>query len=334
VSASAAPPLVDRYGRVVRDLRVSVTDRCNFRCSYCMPPEGLPWLAPPKLLSFEEITRVVGLLVQCGVQSVKLTGGEPLLRGDLPRLVAMLRETAPTLDMSLTTNGFLLERHARALADAGLDRVSVSCDSLVAHRFEKLTLRDGLARVRAGLMAAAACDLRPIKINTVVIRGENEDEAVDFATLARETGYEVRFIEYMPLDAHGRWQSEHVVPGEELLASIESTYPLVARPGRGAEPATVFDFADGAPGGVGVISSVSAPFCESCDRLRLTADGQLRACLFSIEETDLRETMRSGGSDEDLLTLVRTCVAGKWAGHKINDPDFARPARSMSMIGG
>ena len=287
-----------------------------------------------ELLTFEEITRVTSILMDNGIRSVKLTGGEPLVRRELAVLVAQLRALSPTLDMSLTTNGYLLAQHASALAHAGLDRVTVSCDSLLAHRFEEMTLRDALVDVMAGLDAAAAAGLRPIKINTVVIRGHNDDEAVAFAELARRTGYEIRFIEYMPLDAQQEWDPAAVVPANEIVAAIDAVYPLVAAGGDEPQPATSYRFADGAPGSIGIIPSVSAPFCDSCDRLRLTSDGQLQACLFALEETDLKTPMRSGASDDDIAGLARDCVAAKWSGHRIGRPDFVRPARSMSMIGG
>ena len=333
-SASATrPPLVDSFGRAATDLRVSVTDRCNFRCRYCMPPEGLEWMARDELLTFEEMTRVVRILVSSGVRSLKVTGGEPLVRHEVPTLIGMLRSISAGLDISLTTNGYLLADHAEALARAGLDRVTVSCDSLIKHRFAEMTLRDALDRVMLGLEAAAAHGLGPIKINTVMIRGHNDDEAVAFARLARSTGYEIRFIEYMPLDAQGAWDETKVVPGAEVLATIDRMFPLVGD-GESSEPATTYRFADGAPGKVGMIASVTAPFCDSCDRLRLTADGQLRACLFSLDETDLRGPLRTGASDEELAELARACVASKWAGHRIGKADFVAPTRSMSMIGG
>jgi len=327
------PPLVDAFGRVAADLRVSVTDRCNFRCRYCMPAEGLDWMSRDELLTFEEMTRVVTVLVESGVRSLKVTGGEPLVRRDVPKLVAMLRAIDDDLDISLTTNGYLLAEHAEALAAAGLDRVTVSCDSLIKHRFAEMTLRDALDEVMAGLLAAAAHDLGPIKINTVLIRGHNDDEPAAFAHLARASDYEVRFIEYMPLDAQHAWDAADVVPGAEVIDAIGALYPLMAEQSAG-EPATTYRFADGAPGKVGIIPSVTAPFCDSCDRLRLTADGHLRACLFALDETDLRGPLRAGASDDDIAELARACVAAKWAGHRIGQPGFIQPERSMSMIGG
>jgi GTP 3',8-cyclase len=331
---TARPPLLDSFGRTATDLRISVTDRCNFRCRYCMPPEGLPWLPRSEILSFEEITRVAGILIESGVRSIKITGGEPLVRRDVPRLVRMIRGLDADLDMSVTTNGFLLESMAEALAGAGLDRVTVSCDSLIKHRFAEMTLRDALEKVLAGLEAAARHGLTPIKINTVVIRNHNEDEVAAFAELARRTGYEVRFIEYMPLDAQDEWTVDGVVPGSEIIERIAAEFPLVPDTDLEPEPATPYRFADGAPGRVGVIPSVTDPFCDTCNRLRLTADGQLRACLFSLEETDLRGPVRAGASDDDIAQLARECVAAKWSGHRIGKVDFVKPARSMSMIGG
>lgn len=328
-----ASPLIDTFGRVVDDLRISVTDRCNFRCVYCMPEEGLEWLHKSKLLSFEEITRVAAVFVELGVRTIRLTGGEPTLRRELPVLVAMLADLHPELDLAMTTNGFLLDELARPLADAGLRRVNVSVDSLMRHRFHEITRRDALDRVMAGVRAAEAAGLGPIKLNCVVVRGANEDEVVDFARLARETGWEVRFIEFMPLDADRTWERSQVVSQEEIIGAIGSVFdlkPVV----RGPEPATVWRFADGAPGSVGVIPSVSAPFCGSCNRVRITADGQLRTCLFSIKETDLRALVRGGATDVEIAEGIRASVWMKEAGHRINEPDFVRPKRSMSMIGG
>jgi cyclic pyranopterin phosphate synthase len=326
--------LVDGFGRVATDLRISVTDRCNFRCRYCMPAEGLPWMSRAELLSFEEIDRLTRILVDLGVRSIKVTGGEPLVRRDVHLLVRMIRAIDPQLDISMTTNGFLLAKEAASLADAGLDRVTVSCDSLLKHRFADMTLRDALDEVMEGLIVASEKGLTPIKINTVVIRDKNEDEVVQFAELARSTGYDIRFIEYMPLDAQDEWTAAGVVPGAEIIERIAAAFPLVADTDEEPEPVTPFRFADGAPGRVGVIPSVTQPFCDSCNRLRLTADGQLRACLFSLEETDLRGPLRDGADDAELASLARECVAAKWAGHRIGRDDFVKPARSMSMIGG
>jgi cyclic pyranopterin phosphate synthase len=329
----AEGPLVDSFGRIADDLRVSVTDRCNFRCTYCMPAEGLAWLPKSEILTFEESTRLLGIFVGLGVRSIKVTGGEPTVRADLPTLVRMFREVGPQLDISITTNGVLLDRLAGPLADAGVDRATVSCDSLMRHRFAEMTRRDALDKVFAGLKAAEEAGLTPIKINTVVIGGTNDDELVEFARWSRETGYEVRFIEYMPLDAEHAWERAKVVPSARILETIAGTFPL-SPIGHANEPATSYGFADGAPGRIGVIASVTEPFCDTCNRLRLTAEGQVRACLFSLEETDLRGPMRDGASDEALAGLIRTTVWRKWSGHRINHADFVQPARSMSMIGG
>ena len=326
-------PLVDTFGRVADDLRISVTDRCNFRCTYCMPAEGLAWLPKDEILTFEELTKVLSLFVSLGVRSLKVTGGEPTVRADLPTLVRMFREVGPDLDISITTNGVLLDRLAAPLAEAGVDRATVSCDSLLRHRFEDMTRRDALEKVLAGLRAAEAAGLTPIKINCVVIGGTNDDEVVEFARWSRETGYEVRFIEYMPLDAEHAWERARVVPAARILDAIDASFPLVAD-GDTREPATTYGFADGAPGRIGVIASVTEPFCDTCNRLRVTAEGQLRNCLFALAETDLREPLRSGASDEELVALIRTGVWSKWSGHRIDHADFVQPARSMSMIGG
>ena len=326
-------PLVDTFGRVADDLRISVTDRCNFRCTYCMPAEGLAWLPKTEVLTFEELTRALGVFVGLGVRSLKITGGEPTVRADLPRLVEMFREAGPDLDISITTNGLLLDRLAAPLAAAGVDRATVSCDSLLRHRFAEMTRRDALDRVLEGLRAAEAAGLTPIKINTVVIGGTNDDEVVEFARWSRATGYEVRFIEYMPLDAQHEWERAKVVPGARILTAIDAAHPLVAE-GTTSEPATTYRFADGAPGTIGVIASVTEPFCDTCNRLRLTAEGMVRSCLFALEETDLRGPMREGASDDELAAIIRRTVWSKWSGHRVNHDDFVQPARSMSMIGG
>jgi cyclic pyranopterin phosphate synthase len=331
--APAEGPLVDTFGRVADDLRISVTDRCNFRCTYCMPAEGLAWLPKSEILTFEEIARLLRLFVRLGVRSVKVTGGEPTVRADLPDLVRMLREAAPAIDLSMTTNGVLLDRLAEPLARAGLDRATISLDSLLRHRFEEMTRRDALDRVLAGIAAAVDAGLTPVKINCVVIGGTNDDEVVEFARWSREHGHAVRFIEYMPLDAEHAWERAKVVPSSRILAAIDAVFPLVSE-GPDHEPATSYRFADGAPGGIGVIASVTEPFCESCNRLRITAEGEVRSCLFALEETDLRGPMRGGASDEELEALIRADVWGKWSGHRINHPDFVQPERSMSAIGG
>lgn len=325
-------PLVDRFGRVVDDLRVSVTDRCNFRCTYCMPAEGVPGQPRGALLTYAEIVRLVGILGRLGIRKVRLTGGEPLVRADVEVLVRMLGE-AGVDDLALTTNGYLLAEKAPALAAAGLRRVNVSVDSLLRHRFAEMTRRDALDRVLEGLRAAEAAGLTPVKVNCVVVRGTNDDEVVDFAAFARRTGYEVRFVEVMPLDADGEWTSDKVVAASEILAAVERAYPLKATE-RGADPAAGFRFADGSPGGIGVISSVTDPFCGSCNRIRLTADGHVRACLFALEETDLLAMLRGGACDDEIETAVRATVDSKWAGHSIGTSAFVRPRRTMSGIGG
>jgi cyclic pyranopterin phosphate synthase len=337
MDARSAPPandpLTDTFGRVADDLRISVTDRCNFRCTYCMPADGVAWLPKSEILTFEELTRLLALFVRLGVRSLKVTGGEPTVRADLPKLIRMFREAGPDLDISITTNGMLLDRLAGPLAEAGVDRATVSCDSLLRHRFAEMTRRDALERVLAGLRAAEEAGLKPIKINTVVIAGTNDDEVVEFAGWARETGYEVRFIEYMPLDADHAWERAKVVPAARILAAIDAIYPLETA-SHNAEPATTYRFADGGPGAIGVIASVTQPFCDTCNRLRLTAEGAFRTCLFALDETDLREPLRSGASDDELATMIRDAVWKKWSGHRINHPDFVQPERSMSMIGG
>ncbi len=324
-------PLVDGFGRVHRDLRISVTDRCNLRCTYCMPAEGLRWLPREDVLTFEEIERVARVLVERhGVASIRLTGGEPTVRAHLPVLVGML--AALPVDLSLTTNGATLRGIAPELVAAGLGRVNVSLDTLRADRFLALTRRDELDHVLEGIDAAVEAGLHPVKVNAVVIAGVNDDEVLDLARFGRERGVRVRFIEYMPLDADGTWRGDQVVPQAEILARIAAAFPLEPL-ARGSEPAGRYRYLDGG-GEVGVIPSVTEPFCERCDRLRLTADGQLRSCLFSLDDHDLRAVLRSGGSDEDLSDAVEACVAGKWAGHAINQVHFVRPRRSMSQIGG
>lgn len=326
--------LTDGFGRRVKDLRLSITDRCNFRCTYCMPEEGLRWLPREQLLSFEELTRVARLCVErWGIDSIRLTGGEPLVRAGVPELISML--VPLDVDLALTTNGIKLADSAGALAAAGLDRVNVSLDSLCAHTFEELTRRDELPRVLEGIDAAVSAGLHPVKVNTVVIRGVNDDEVVDLAAFGRERGVEVRFIEFMPLDAEGRWSRDAVVPAREIVDRIGGVFPLepVVGPGEADEPATRYRYLDGS-GHVGVIPSVTDPFCEQCDRMRVTAEGKLRACLFSLDEGDLRSVLRSGGGDDELAGVIEATVAGKQAGHRINHIDFIRPSRSMSQIGG
>ena len=333
LAAPTTGPLVDAFGRVADDLRISVTDRCNFRCTYCMPAEGLRWLPREELLTFEEMTRLLALFVRLGTKALKVTGGEPTIRADLPTLVRMFREVGPELDISITTNGMLLDTMAGPLAAAGIDRATVSCDSLLRHRFQEMTRRDALDRVLAGLRAAEEAGLTPIKINTVVIGGTNDDEVVDFARWARETGYEVRFIEYMPLDAQHAWERAKVVPGAAHPRGDRRRVPARTRRSR-RRAGDNLRVRRRRPGKIGVIASVTEPFCDTCNRLRMTAEGEFRNCLFALEETDLRGPMRAGASDDDLEQLIRQGVWAKWSGHRVNHADFVQPARSMSAIGG
>jgi len=325
-------PLIDGHGRRIGDLRLSVTDRCNFRCQYCMPAEGLPWLERSAVLSFEEIERVVALLAEMGIGSLRLTGGEPLVRRDFPRLAGML---APLVeDLSLTTNGYLLERDAAALVAAGINRFNVSIDSLQRDRFFDMTRRDALPQVLRGLEALAAHpEAHPIKVNAVALRGFTEEEVMPFARFAREHPYEVRFIEFMPLDGDRSWTRDQVLTGAEVRAAINAVFPLEAEPREPSATARTYRFADGT-GRIGFINPVSEPFCSDCDRIRLTADGKLRTCLFSLNETDLREPLRAGASDDDLEQIVRDAVWRKELKHHVNEPGFIQPARTMSAIGG
>ncbi|MFL5842070.1 MAG: GTP 3',8-cyclase MoaA [Thermoleophilaceae bacterium] len=327
-------PLTDSWGREIRSLRVSVTDRCNFRCRYCMPAEGLPWLPKPDVLSFEEIHRLVRLMAEMGVREVRLTGGEPLVRRDLPELVGRLADTQGVEDLSLTTNGVLLDRLAGPLVAAGLRRVNVSLDSLSHTRFAEITRRDALDRVLAGLEAAERHpELRPIKVNSVAIRGFSETEVPALAALARRKPYVVRFLEFMPLDADERWDADQVLSGAEIRAIVEEHWPLVEIRAGPSSTSRRFRFADG-PGEIGFISPVTEPFCSSCDRIRLTADGRLRTCLFSRREWDLRGPLRAGASDRELRELIRAAVGQKELKHRVNEPGFVRASRSMSQIGG
>ena len=327
-------PLRDSWGREIKSLRVSVTDKCNFRCRYCMPAEGLEWLERDELLSFEEIERLVRVLARMGVDEVRLTGGEPLVRRDLPTLVGMLAATPGVRDLSLTTNGVLLDRFAAPLVEAGLRRLNVSLDSLSHVRFAEITRRDALDRVLAGLAEAERHpELRPIKVNCVAIKGFTEEEVPALAELARRKPYVVRFIEFMPLDADQAWRGDDVLTGGEIRALIEERWPLEELPAKASSTARRFRFADGA-GEIGFVNPVSEPFCSTCDRIRLTADGQLRTCLFSRREWDLKTPLRDGSSDERLDELIRFAVAHKELKHKINDPGFVRASRSMSQIGG
>ncbi len=326
--------LVDGHGRPIGDVRISVTDRCNFRCQYCMPAEGLPWLNKQSLLSYEEMARLVALLAEMGVHDVRLTGGEPLVRKELWRLVAMLSEIPGLQDLSLTTNGYLLAAQVEQLVAAGLRRVNVSLDSLAPDRFFQLTRRDSLAQVLAGLEAAERHpELRPIKVNAVALRDFTEDEVVAFAEFARRKPYEVRFIEFMPLDADREWSIDKVLPNEEVRRLIHAAYPLepIGRERHGTSRR--WRFADG-QGEIGFISPVSEPFCGDCNRIRITAEGELRTCLFSMRETDLRGPMRDGADDDELAQLIRDAVWRKELKHRVNEPGFVQPERTMSRIGG
>ncbi len=327
-------PLRDGHGRLIGDLRVSVTDRCNFRCQYCMPAEGLPWLDRDEVLRFEEITRLVALLAAMGVGDVRLTGGEPLVRRDFPHLVSMLKEVEHLREISVTTNGFLLERDAEALVQAGVDRFNVSVDSLQQDHFFELTRRDALPQVLRGLEHLASFpEAHPIKINAVAIRGFTEEEVIPFAELARRTPYEVRFIEFMPLDADHAWTIDDVLTGKEIRAAIDAVYPLEPTTREPSATARVYRFADG-HGKVGFINPVSEPFCADCNRIRLTADGRLRTCLFSLHETDLRGPLRAGADDRELEQIIREAVWRKELKHHVGEPGFIQPARTMSAIGG
>jgi GTP 3',8-cyclase len=326
--------LHDAHGRRIRDLRVSVTDRCNFRCQYCMPPDGLPWLDRAEVLTFEEIERLVGVFASLGVTDVRLTGGEPLVRRAFPRLVAMLARVEGLEDLSLTTNGYLLERDADALVEAGIRRVNVSLDSLSRDRFFEVTRRDSLPQVLRGLEAIAAHpQVRPIKVNAVAMRDFSEAEAIPFAEFARSTAFQVRFIEFMPLDASHDWSRDAVLTGDELRRMIDAVYPLEELPREPSATARVFRFADGR-GEIGFINPVSEPFCSDCNRIRLTAEGKLRTCLFSLDETDLRAPLRAGASDAELERLIRAAVYEKELRHRVGEPGFRQPARTMSAIGG
>jgi GTP 3',8-cyclase len=328
-------PLIDGWGRRIASLRISVTDKCNFRCTYCMPAEGLEWLRRDEILSFEEIERLTRLFAALGIEEVRLTGGEPLVRRDLPLLVGMLSRIEGVRDLSLTTNGVLLDRLARPLVEAGLRRINVSLDSLDHVRFAEITRRDALDQVLAGLAEAERYpQLRPIKVNCVAIKGFTEDEVPALAELARRKPYVVRFIEFMPLDADRAWRADQVLTGREIRALIEERFgPLMELPAKESSTARRFRFADGA-GEIGFVNPVSEPFCSSCDRIRLTADGQLRTCLFSRREWDLKAPLRDGSTDSQIADFIRFAVRHKELKHRVNEPGFVRASRSMSQIGG
>ncbi|MDQ2825853.1 MAG: GTP 3',8-cyclase MoaA [Actinomycetota bacterium] len=327
-----AAPLVDPHGRTVRDLRISVTDRCNLRCRYCMPAEGMDWLDRSDLLSFEEIERVARICVErFGFGGIRLTGGEPTVRAHLPVLVGKL--AALGTDLSLTTNGTTLRLLAADLRAAGLARINISLDSLRPETFFAATRRHALDQVLDGIDAAVEAGFAPVKVNCVLMRGVNDHEIVDFAAFGREKGVTVRFIEFMPLDADDGWLPRTVVPGAEVVAAIDAVYPLEPVDARGSAPAERFRYADGR-GEVGVVASVTRSFCGNCDRVRLTAEGMFRNCLFAVRETDLRSVLRAGGTDDDVAAAIVADVGNKWAGHSIGQVNFIRPDRSMSQIGG
>lgn len=340
-AASARPtapgaPLVDRFGRVHRDLRISLTDRCSLRCTYCMPEQGNEWLARTSILSTDEIVRVARLAAASGITTFRLTGGEPLLRADIVdvvrRIAAIVGPDGP-VEVALTTNGIRLGEVLPDLIDAGLDRLNISIDTLDRDRFRELTRRDRLDDVVEGIAAASASGLRPLKLNAVAMRGINDDELVDLVAFALDHGAEMRFIEQMPLDAGHTWDRARMVTRDEILAALSERWSLDPVPGRGGAPAERF-LLDGGPAAVGVIASVTAPFCGACDRLRLTADGQLRNCLFSNDEYDLMPLLRADADDAALDALLHDCIAGKLPGHAIDDPSFLQPARGMNAIGG
>jgi cyclic pyranopterin phosphate synthase len=328
--------LTDHFGRTATDLRVSLTDRCNLRCSYCMPAEGLEWLPRPELLTDDELVRVIGLAVsRLGITEIRFTGGEPLLRQGLTQIVQRVASQRPRPEISLTTNGIGLDRLAAPLRAAGLDRINVSLDTLTPDVFVRLSRRDRLADVLAGLRAAAAAGLTPVKVNSVLMRGVNDHEAAALLRFCLEHEYELRFIEQMPLDAQHGWRREDMVTADEILATLSAEFILTPDDpaGRGSAPAEAF-LVDGGPARVGIIGSVTRPFCAACDRIRLTADGQLRNCLFAREENDLRTLLRSGASDDELVARWMACIEAKLPGHGINDAGFLQPSRPMSAIGG
>lgn len=345
MASAAVRDLVDPFGRTIRDLRISVTDRCNFRCTYCMPAEGLRWLPKSEVLSFEEMERLATIFVgRFGVDGIRLTGGEPTVRAHLPVLVGKLaRLVVPSesssplaggrIDLAITTNGATLVAQAQPLREAGIRRINISLDSLVREKFERMTRRDELLNVLAGIDAAIAAGFEQVKINTVVERGVNDDEIVELARFGRDKGIEIRFIEYMPLDAQGTWANDQVVSQDEIVSRIGAVFPVESVPARGAAPADRWRYTDGG-GTVGVIPSVTKPFCGDCDRVRLTADGQFRTCLFATDEFDLRRLLRDGADDDALSAEIERAVGTKWAGHQINQVNFVRPKRSMSQIGG
>ncbi len=333
LSAAAPPkPLVDPFSRTVRDLRISVTDRCNLRCTYCMPADGLAWVPREEILTYEELTRVARVCVErFGFDGIRLTGGEPTMRAGLPRLVEMLATLG--VDLSMTTNGLTLPLLAADLRSAGLKRINISLDSLRPQRFAEITRRDQLPAVLAGIDAALDAGFDPVKVNCVLVRGVNDDEILEMAGFGRDRGVVMRFIEFMPLDADGCWTGQSVVAAEEVVGAIDAVYPLEPLAARGTQPAERYRYRDGS-GEIGVIASVTRNFCSSCDRVRLTADGKFRNCLFAVRETDLRAVLRGGGSDDHVAAAIEGDVGTKWSGHAIGQVSFVRPNRSMSQIGG
>ncbi len=329
-------PLRDAHNRVIRDLRISLTDRCNFRCFYCLPNGEPPLARKETILTFEEIARLSEIFVSLGIEKIRLTGGEPLIRKDVPRLVAELVKLKPgLLDLALTTNGFDLPRHAAALKDAGLDRVTISLDSLDRDNFIDITGVDALEKVYAAIETSKSFGFEPVKINAVLVRGRNDNEIVDFARFAREYDLSMRFIEFMPLDSGHEWSREMVVPGKEIRDTINAVYPLrLKQTSRGSETAWKYEFADGSPGEIGIIAPVTEMFCGACSRIRLTADGQIRTCLFSTTEHNLRDVLRSGASRDEIVSFIEDVVMKKEPRHYINDPEFVQPSRTMSFIGG
>jgi cyclic pyranopterin phosphate synthase len=329
--------LRDSYGRAIRDLRVSLTDRCNFRCFYCLP-HGEPPIAPKEqMLSFEEIEYVCEIFVSLGIEKIRLTGGEPMLRRDIETIIRKLSrfKTAGLVDLALTTNGYFLPERARSLKEAGLDRVTISLDSLKRDIFKRMTGVDVLEKVLAGIAAAKEAGLEPIKINAVIVRGHNEAEVADFAAFAREHDVKMRFIEFMPLDSGHEWSRADVVSGKEIRERIDERFPLVkVDVARGSETSARYRFADGAPGEIGIIAPVTEPFCGACSRIRLTADGQIRTCLFSTVEHSLRDVVRSGASRAEIVEYIESVILKKEPRHFINDPGFVAPSRTMSFIGG
>jgi cyclic pyranopterin phosphate synthase len=331
------PVLRDSYGRAIRDLRVSLTDRCNFRCFYCLP-HGEPPIAPKEqMLSYEEIEYVCEIFVSLGIEKIRLTGGEPMLRRDIETIIRKLSRlrTPGLVDLALTTNGYFLPERAQSLKAAGLDRVTISVDSLKPDVFKRMTGVDVLQRVLAGIAAAKTAGLEPIKINAVIVRGHNENEVADFAAFAREYDVKMRFIEFMPLDSGHEWARTDVVSGQEIKDRIAERFPLVKLAvNRGSETSSRYRFADGAPGEIGIIAPVTEPFCGACSRIRLTADGQIRTCLFSTVEHSLRDVVRSGASRDEVVAYIESVILKKEPRHFINDPGFVAPSRTMSFIGG